>query len=221
MQRAREHRSSHRREGTQTEKSYQATMRGRRRGDVLTESIYQATVEVLKEDGYANLTFQKIAHMTRTSRTVLYRRWGSPFALIHEIMVDKMHKALNGDLIDQITDTGSFRGDLLRLLTLYQSVYTEVGPEIMNAVLFEMSQSGEEIQNLRNNAIEKNILTMKKLIMFAQTRGEKIREISPLTLTLPFDLIRIENILHQTVMDAKHLEHLVDEILLPVYREIP
>ncbi|GHO46055.1 TetR-like C-terminal domain-containing protein [Ktedonospora formicarum] len=132
----------------------------------------------------------------------------------------KTHKALDGELIDQITDTGSLRGDLLRLLTLYQSVYIEVGPEIMNAVLFEMSQQGEEIQNHRKYALEKNALTMRKIIAFAQARGEKIRKISPLTLTLPFDLIRIENILHQTTMDARHLEHLVDEILLPVYQAI-
>ena len=150
----------------------------RRRGDVLIESIYQATVEALKEDGYANLTFQKIAQMTRTSRTVLYRRWETPFALIHEMMVYKSQKVFNGELIDKIEDTGSLRGDFLLLLTLYQSLYREVGPEIMNAVLFEMSQNSANIANISQNALEQNIVTMRKVLAFAQARGEKIKNVS-------------------------------------------
>ena len=189
----------------------------RRRGDVLTESIYQATVEALKEDGYANLTFQKIAKMTRTSRTVLYRRWETPFALIREIMVYKSQKVFNGELIDKIEDTGSLRGDFLRLLTLYQSLYKEVGPEIMNAVLFEMSQNSANRANISQDALEQNRVTMRKVLAFAQSRGEKIKHVSPLTMTLPFDLMRVDMLLHRAVIDASRLERLVDEILLPVF----
>ena len=189
----------------------------RRRGDVLTESIYQATVEALKEDGYTNLTFQKIAQMTRTSRTVLYRRWETPFALIREIMVYKSQKVFNGELVDKIEDTGSLRGDLLRLLTLYQSLYREVGPEIMNAVLFEMSQNSANIANISQDALEKNIVAMRKVLAFAQARGEKIKHVSALTLTLPFDLLRLDILLHRAVLDTSRLECLVDEILLPVF----
>jgi AcrR family transcriptional regulator len=191
----------------------------RRRGEVLTESIYQATVEALKEDGYANLTFQKIAQKTRTSRTVLYRRWETPLALIHEILVHKMHQALNGELIDNIIDTGSLRGDLLHLLTLYQRFNVEVGPEIVNAVLFEMSQNNANVPLFSRNATEKNILAMGKVVALAQARGEKIRNLSPRALALPFDLIRMDNLLYRATIDAKHLEQLVDEILLPVFLE--
>jgi len=195
------------------------TYRGsrRRRGDILLESIYQATVKILKEEGYANLTFQRIAQMTRTSRTVLYRRWGNPLALIYEIRGYRTNKALHGELIDKIENTGSLRGDLLLLLTLYQSVYVVVGQEIMNAVLFEMSQNNVNLVELSKNAIESNVLTMRKILRFAQSRGEKIRDVSPLTLTLPFDLIRVSNLLHQAVIDPDRLECMVDEILLPVF----
>lgn len=187
----------------------------RRRGEILTESIYQATVEALKEDGYANLTFQKIAQKTRTSRTVLYRRWETPLALIHEIMVHKLHQVFDGELIDNLIDTGSLRGDILHMLTLYQRFNIEVGSEIVNAVLFEMSQNNPVVQSFSRNAMEKNIAVMRKIVAFAQARGEKIRDLSPRTLTLPFDLVRIDNLLYRTV-DEEHLEQLVDEIILPV-----
>ena len=190
----------------------------RRRGGVLIESIYDATVKLIKEVGYANLTFRQIAQTAKTSRTVLYRRWATNFELIREIMEYKALKALNGELIDKIEDTGSLRSDLLSLLMLYQSIYTEVGPEIMNAFLFEMSQKNEKVAKIKISAIEKNILTMRKVLEYAKSRGDKIKEISDSTLTLPFDLIRVENIMHKDTVDMDRLELLVDEILLPVFK---
>jgi len=189
----------------------------RRRGDVLSESIYNATIELIKKVGYTNLTFQQIAHAAKTSRTVMYRRWKTTFDLIREIMAYKTTNALGGELIDRIENTGSLRGDLLQLLTLYQSVYVEVGHEIMNAILFEMGQDYKKMSEIEVNATNKNIQIMRKLLGFAKNRGEKIKEVSDATLTLPFDLIRVENLLRKDVIDANRLELLVDEILLPVF----
>lgn len=189
----------------------------RRRGDALTESIYNAVEKIIKEVGYANLTFQQIAQASKTSRTVLYRRWETTFDLIREIMIYKTADALNGELIDKIKDTGNLRGDLLQLLTLYQSVFTEVGPEIMNVFLFELGQNNNKIGAIETNAITKNILVMRKLLGFAKARGEKIKEVSDTTLPLPFDLVRVENFMHKGTVDVNRLELLVDEILLPVF----
>lgn len=189
----------------------------RRRGDALSESIYNATIELIKKVGYTNLTFQQIALAAKTSRTVMYRRWKTTFDLIREIMVYKTTNALDGELIDKIEDTGSLRGDLLQLLTLYQSVYAEVGYEIMNAILFEMGQDNKKMSEIEVNATNKNIMIMRKLLGYAKGRGENIKSVSDATLTLPFDLIRVENLLRKDAIDAKRLELLVDEILLPVF----
>jgi AcrR family transcriptional regulator len=189
----------------------------RRRGDTLTESIYDATIELIKKVGYNHLTFQQIAQAAKTSRSVLYRRWKTPLDLIRDIVAYKAIDALDGALIDKIEDTGSLRGDLLQLLTLYQSIYDQCEREIMNAILFEMGQNKEIAAELEINATNKNIEIMRKLLGFAKKRGEKIKEVSDETLTLPFDLIRIENILRKDGINTKRLERLVDEILLPVY----
>ncbi len=86
----------------------------RKRGDTLVESIYDATVKLIKEVGYANLTFQQIAKVAKTSRSVLYRRWANMFDLLMEIVDDRSSKALGGQLIDKIENTGTLRGDLLK-----------------------------------------------------------------------------------------------------------
>lgn len=191
----------------------------RKRGDILSESIYNATIEMIKKVGYTNLTFQQIAQEAKTSRTVIYRRWKNKFELIHEIMTYKTAKVLGGELIDKIQDTGSLRGDLLHLLTLYQRIYTEGSYEIMNAVLYEMGQDSKKMSEIEFNATNKNILVMRKLLSLAKVRGEKIKEVSDTTLTLPFDLIRVRNLIHKDAIKENHLEQLVDEILLPVFLE--
>lgn len=191
----------------------------RRRGDTLTESIYQAVEDIIKTEGYTNLTFQKIAQAAQTSRTVLYRRWETPLDLIHDIVVEKLLHMLGGDFIDMIEDTGSLRGDLLDLVTTYQRFYIEVGPEIMNAILFEASQNSPTMVALGQNAVKRNILAMRKVLDSARVRGEKLKDVSEFALRLPFDLIRMQYLLHRTPIDARQLELLVDEILLPVFSE--
>ncbi|MBV4421684.1 TetR/AcrR family transcriptional regulator [Clostridium tyrobutyricum] len=191
----------------------------RKRGNVLLESIYDATVEVIKEVGYVNLTFQQIAKAAKTSRTVIYRRWATKFDLIREIKEYKKSIVLDGELFDKIQKTESLREDLLQMITLYQKVYMEVGHEIMSAFLFELSQNNDKIAEIKIIAKEKNIMIMKKLLEFARERGDKIKKVSNETLVLPFDLIRIENVMWKSEIDESRLASLVDEILLPVFRE--
>ena len=66
----------------------------RRRGDVLIESIYQATEEALKEDGYTNLTFQKIAQMTRRAAPCCTAAGKLLSLYIREIMVYKKSESV-------------------------------------------------------------------------------------------------------------------------------
>jgi len=191
----------------------------RRRGDTLTQSIYRAVEDIIKAEGYTNLTFQKVAQAAQTSRTVLYRRWETPLELIHDIAVEKLLHALGGDFIDMIEDTGSLRSDLLHMVALYQRFYIEVGPEIMNAMLFEISQNSPAMVAIGENATGKNLLATRKVLDFARARGEKLKDVSEFALRLPFDLIRMQYLLHQTPIDAHQLELLVDEILMPVFSE--
>jgi len=187
----------------------------RKRGDKLLESIYDAAIEIIRKEGYGNLTFLKISRLARTGRTVLYRRWATPLDLIREIMKYRSEQALGGDLVDLIKDTGSLRGDLLYMLELYQKIYTGVGPEVMNAMLFEMSQNNTRIPTIKNDVGFRNVELMDKLLGFAKARGEKIKQLSGITLTLPFNLIRMSFLWEQRTISEP--ERLVDEILLPVF----
>ncbi len=58
---------------------------------------------------------------------------------------------------------------------------------------------------------------MRKLLENAKSRGEKIKKVSDITLSLPFTLIRMENLMDKNV-DSKRIALFVDEILLPVFK---
>src|SRR4051794_9492285 len=59
----------------------------RRRGDVLTTAIFEATLAELDEVGYAELSMERVAYRARASKGSLYRRWNSRA----ELVVDAMH----------------------------------------------------------------------------------------------------------------------------------
>lgn len=189
----------------------------RKRGEKLIESIYDATVEIIKTEGYGNLTFLRISRLAKTGRMVLYRRWATPLDLVRDIMKYRSTQVLGGNLIDLIKDTGSLRGDLLYMTELYQRVYISVGPEIMNAILFEMSQNNANITAIKNDVGFQNLELMEKLLGFATARGEKIKPLSEAALALPFNLIRVSFLWDRKPLDTEARERLVDEIILPVF----
>ncbi|MCL2880596.1 MAG: TetR/AcrR family transcriptional regulator [Treponema sp.] len=191
----------------------------RKRGDRLIESIYDAALEIIRNEGYRNLTFLRISRLACTGRTVLYRRWATPLNLVREIIKYRSMQALGGDLADLIKDTGSLRGDLLHLLDLYQKIYVSVGPEIINAMLFEMSQNNTRIPAIKSEIGFRNVEMMVKLLESARARGEKIKPVSEKTLSLPFDLIRMGFLFERKTMNRREQMQLVDEILLPVFTE--
>ena len=59
-------------------------------------------------------------------------------------------------------------------------------------------------------------MVMQKLLKNAKSRGEKIKEVSDITLALPFNLLRMEYLLYKYVDDDR-VALFVDEILLPVF----
>jgi len=191
----------------------------RRRGDELLESLFDATFKLMHEVRHTNLTFQQIAEAAKTSRTVLYRRWPTTFDLLQDIYTYKAQKLFEGEFFDTLKNTGSLRGDLLQLLNVYQGVYTEIGAEVLNNYYYIRMQDKEDTKEpaIHTRAADKHLGAVKKILVQATERGEKVKKLSPITLMLPFDVIRMENLIRPKRIGKKRLETMVDEILLPVF----
>src|SRR5215217_2776160 len=140
--------------------------------------------------------------------------------LLKDIYTYKAKKLFDGDFLDNLENTGSLRGDLNQLLTFCQSVYNEIGSEVIINYYYIRLQDKDNSREplVHTKAVNKFIEAMKTILQNAELRGEHIKVTSGVTLMLPFDLIRIENLVRTQGIDKKRLETLVDEILIPVFK---
>ena len=191
----------------------------RSRGEDLLEKVFEATMELTREGPITGLSFQQIAKAAKTSRSVLYRRWPTTFDLLEDIYSFKARKLFGGDFFKKLRPTGEMRADFVQLLTLYQGVYREIGPDIINNYFYiktQNRQSGDE-QHYHPDAVKLHIDAVEKILCAARDRGKKIRKVEKRTMMLPFDLIRMENLVLPGNVKAARIRMMVDDILLPVF----
>jgi AcrR family transcriptional regulator len=191
----------------------------RRRGEKLEKAILEAAYEIMQTSGYENMTFQNVAKQAKTSRTVIYGRYNNQVELLYALVQYRLTQALGGKMIDLVQEKGSLRDDLLAVLELYQQFLEAVGPEIMSAILFELSQKNEHFRELSSRGRESNIEMMKKVQKFARQRGEIRHEFSVMQMSLPFDILRFEYMVRGGKVTEGYLNQLVDEVLMPIYME--
>jgi AcrR family transcriptional regulator len=76
------------------------------------EAIISATLELLAERGYGELSLAEVARRAAVGKPALYRRWADKSQLVVEAMASRQSSLLESSLTDT-TDTGNIAGDLL------------------------------------------------------------------------------------------------------------
>lgn len=120
-------------------------------------------------------------------------------------------------MIDLLEERGSLRTDLIAAMKLYQQFFEALGSEIMNALLFEWSQGNGAARAWISQARESNLKLMKKVQELAKRRGEIQHEFSSMQMILPFDILRLQNLINSKSVTVEYITQLVDEVLMPVY----
>lgn len=90
---------------------------GRPRDKRIDTAVLSATVELLGETGYADLTVDAIARRAGTSKPAIYRRWPGKAHLVHEAVFPL-------GAATELPDTGSLPGDLREMVRRTVSVLT-------------------------------------------------------------------------------------------------
>lgn len=90
---------------------------GRPRDPRIVGAVLDATVELLGETGYADLSVAAIAKRAGTSKPAIYRRWPSKAHLVHEA-VFPIGEAT------ELPDTGSLAGDVRAMVRRSADVLT-------------------------------------------------------------------------------------------------
>lgn len=90
---------------------------GRPRDSRIDSAVLRATVELIGETGYAELSVDAIARRAQTSKPAIYRRWPSKAHLVHEAVFPLSDAT-------ELPDTGSLAGDVREMMRRTVAVLT-------------------------------------------------------------------------------------------------
>lgn len=188
--------------------------RSRRRGKQLEKAILDAAWDELREVGYNNLTIERVASRARTSKPVIYRRWGSRA----ELVLAAWGRQVPGQ--QEPPDTGELRADLVALFTRIAQRASSVMSEVIAGVMGEAFRH-PEVTALLTDRLRMSPLTetIRGVVGRATARGELPEvELSPRVARVPLDLIRNETLLCGGPVSEETIAELVDDVYLPLLR---
>ncbi|MDR1782279.1 MAG: TetR/AcrR family transcriptional regulator C-terminal ligand-binding domain-containing protein [Bacilli bacterium] len=186
----------------------------RRRGQVLKEAIYEATLKLLDEGTYKDVTFNNVARLAKTSRSVLYNNWATPFDLLIDAsrwQVLKNRKSI----MEQEFDNGNLRSDLIELGRHFLANSLAYPKKFLGAFLYELSQNNGTQKMLDEELKTNNLAIMSQIIEKAMLRKEITKPINDLTKLLLFEVLRYHAIILQDNVDENFIIEFIDSILLP------
>ncbi|MFC1419867.1 TetR/AcrR family transcriptional regulator [Streptacidiphilus cavernicola] len=186
----------------------------RRRGKVLEQAIFQATLDELVAVGYARLSMEAVAVGARTGKAAIYRRWPSK----EELVLDTLRATLPEP--GPAPDTGGLRGDLLELVTRSRAAMISLpgcaGRVIMGELDHERAEPFMGLMHQRVIAPSKSLL--RDVLARGALRGEVRADANnPLVIDVIPALMMYRAKVHGPPAEAEVVE-LVDQVLLPMVR---
>lgn len=187
-----------------------APQRSRRLDQDRAQAILRATYDLLRETGYQGLRVDAVCARAQASKATVYRHWPTKARLVS----DAIRTCKAGDAI--VPDTGTLRGDLVAWFgVLARSVAGDEGP-LLAGLFIAMTQEPELAAELRSMQDSKRPCA-EAICARAEKRGELRPGYDPglIDEIVPAQLFMRNFALGQP-LDATFIEHLVDDIVLPL-----
>ena len=185
----------------------------RRRGDVLRDAVFAATLAEIQDQGVRGASMDRIARRAGTGKASLYRRWPNVRALTLDVFLETLQDAAPAGH----PDTGSLRNDLVTALRDFTRALD--GP--LALVLREIISEAAHDPSLVAAFQERYGLPMQAevviVIQRAMARGEiPVAPIDPLALELPAALVLHRLLMTGALPTDAEIDHLFDTVVLPL-----
>ena len=182
---------------------------GRPRDPRLDEAVVAATLQLLGEEGYAQLTVERIAARAGVGKASLYRRWPDKVSIVLEAVGRNPERP-------SPPDTGSLRGDALaylRTLVRYRTLHFDA----ISAISGEALRDERFGDAFRIGMAEPIIAGMRVIIERAIERGELAPETDVALLgAVPPALLQAQRLVAGRHPDEAFVERIVDQFFSPV-----
>lgn len=176
-------------------------------------AILDATLALLTEVGYEQLSMEAVANRSGAAKTTIYRRHRDKAALVAAAVEHRSHAAPPEPV------AGDLRGDLLGLVSWLARQIAEQEIGLLGALFAGMRSDARLAEEMRR------ILRRDEAAMTAEPLRKAIRRderVSPRAAEV-FAEVTPAVIVHRIVIagepcDQPFVEHLVDDILMPLMR---
>jgi AcrR family transcriptional regulator len=171
--------------------------------------LLAVTLRLLKEHGYARLTLDAVAATARASKATVYRRWPSKAELVLAAFIEGIRQ------VAVPPDTGTLRGDLLRLGEVIRQ-HARQHASTIRAVLVEVSRNPALNDVMQHQFIDQRKALIHHVLQQAVDRGEiddaAIND--ELWDLLPGYLI-FRSIIASRLPTRQTVQALVDDVIIP------
>ena len=138
---------------------------GRPRSPQAHRAILEATLSLLSEGGVDALTMEGIAARAGVAKSTVYRRWTSPEAVLAAAV-----ESLVAEI--RIPDTGSVRGDLLRLMRQAVSLWGGPTGRMMPGLVAAMDAHPSVASAVREGFLAERRQALREVLERGVARGE-------------------------------------------------
>jgi AcrR family transcriptional regulator len=184
------------------------------RGVLREEAILLATLELLAESGYDQLTIDAVAARARCSKATIYRRWPGKAALV--ITAVRRYAERRGTAA---SDTGSLRSDLLAALQAMRSSLSGQDAALILGLLIAMRRDPELAAAVRGQVLDAKREVLGAAIDRAIARGDIPADADTALLAEISSAVLLSRLLVTgEPLDDAFVQHLVDAVLLPALR---
>ncbi|MFK0098319.1 TetR/AcrR family transcriptional regulator [Streptomyces sp. NPDC091040] len=144
------------------------------KGPRAAEAIFDATLRLLAERGYAGLTIEAVAQEAGVNKTTIYRWWPSKAALLRAAL-------LRARVLDiDVSDTGSLRGDLIALTEQVAALVTGVRTRaVVRALASGTGLADDELAALARDFFADRFAREQPVFARAAARGELLPGADP------------------------------------------
>ncbi|MFD5208628.1 TetR/AcrR family transcriptional regulator [Streptomyces anulatus] len=189
------------------------------RDETRNARIIEAVLDLIVENGYADLTMAAVSARAGVAKATVYRRWSSR----EDLVADALESLMIPPVPAEVTAAGTLREDLIAVLTQSSACLQPQGRRF-SAVLAAATGSHPQITDtLRERYIAGQREGITGCLRRAQERGEITAErverlLAPdrLEIAAAVGVMVLQEDLLGAVLDVDGIARLVDQVLLPL-----
>jgi AcrR family transcriptional regulator len=176
------------------------------------EAVLAATVELLGDVGYADLTVEEVAARARVSKASLYLRWPGKVALVADAL------GYRSAVVPDVPDTGTLRQDMQRYLRALVRSHAAGFARAASAVSGEVMTNPELREAFRHSLIATVSESVGLIVGRAVARGELAANTDVELLSLlPMAVLQHLRLSEEPRADpARMVDRIVDQFYSPV-----